>query len=61
MTNQPRFPGSGQDAGAADAGKPRLTARQRRARVATIATVAALLLAMLILHLAGVVGPGTNG
>jgi hypothetical protein len=60
MNHQPRYQGSDEDTRADAARKP-LTAKQRWTRVAVIAIVAALLLLMLILHITGTVGPGTNG
>jgi hypothetical protein len=60
MTHQPRYQGSDEDTGAGAARKL-LTARQRWTRVAVIAIVAALLLVMVILHITGTFGPGTNG
>jgi hypothetical protein len=60
MTHQPRYQGSDEDTDAGPARTP-LTARQRWTRVAVIAIVAALLLAMVILHITGTFGPGTNG
>ena len=60
MTHQPRYQGSDKDTSAGTARKP-LTARQRWARAALIAIVAALLLAMVILHITGTLGPGMNG
>lgn len=60
MTQQPRYQGHDEDTRTGDARKP-LTARQRRTRVALIAIVIALLLAMVILHITGTLGPGTNG
>lgn len=60
MTHQPRYTGSDEDTPADTARKP-LTARHRWARAALIAVVAALLLAMVILHITGTLGPGMNG
>ena len=60
MTHQPRYQGSDEDTDTSTARKP-LTARQRWTRAAVIAIVAALLLAMVILHVTGTFGPGTNG
>jgi hypothetical protein len=60
MTHQPRYQGTDEDTGADGARTP-LTARQRWTRVAVIVIVAALLLAMVILHLTGTLGPGMNG
>jgi hypothetical protein len=61
MTHQPRYHGSSDEDTGAGAAREPLTARQRWSRVAVIAIVAALLLALLVLHLTGTVGPGTNG
>ena len=60
MTQQPRYRGSGEDTDAGT-GRKLLTPRQRWTRAAVIAIVAALLLAMVILHITGTFGPGTNG
>jgi hypothetical protein len=60
MTHQPRYQGSDEDTSSGTDGKP-LTTRQRWTRVAVIAIVAVLLLLMVILHLTGTLGPGTNG
>jgi len=59
MTDQRPYQGTDEDTGA-HASRP-LTARQRWTRVALVAIVAALLLVMVILHLTGAFGPGTNG
>lgn len=59
-TGQPRYHGSDENADAGSAREP-LTARQRRTRMLVIAIVIALFLAIVILHVAGVLGPGTNG
>jgi len=60
VTRQPRYHGSDEDAGAGSAREP-LTARQRRARVLLIVVAVAAVLTMVILHITGVLGPGTNG
>jgi hypothetical protein len=60
MTQQPRYQGNDEDAGAGAARK-QLTPRQRWSRIALIAIVVGLLLAMVILHMTGTLGPGTNG
>ncbi len=56
--HRPRYHGGDEDAD--DAREP-LTARQRRTRVLVIAVVIAALLAFVILHITGTLGPGTNG
>lgn len=60
VTDQPRYHGSDEDAGAGSARAP-LTGRRRWTRVLVIAIVIALFLAVLVLHLTGTLGPGTNG
>ena len=60
MAGQQRYPGTGEDADP-DTDREPLTASQRRSRVLVIVIVGALLLAFLILHLTGTLGPGTNG
>lgn len=57
-TRQPRYRGSDDDA---DAPREPLSPRQRRTRVLVIAVVVALLLAFVVLHITGTLGPGTNG
>ena len=59
MTHQPRYQGTDEE-NETPARQP-LTARQRWTRVTVIAIVAALLLAMVILHITGTLGPGMNG
>jgi hypothetical protein len=56
--HRPRYRGSDDDG---DAPREPLTPRQRRTRVLVIAVVIALLLAFVILHITGALGPGTNG
>jgi hypothetical protein len=56
VTRQPRYQGSDANAGA----KEQLTARQRRTRLLVIAIVIAALLAMVILHVTGILGKGMN-
>jgi hypothetical protein len=58
MAGQPHHPDTGDDTGAR---REPLTARQRWARLAVILLVTALFVAIIVLHLTGVVGPGTNG
>jgi hypothetical protein len=58
MSGQPHYPDAGEDNGAER--KP-LPGRQRWGRVAVILIVVAVLLVMLVLHLTGAVGPGSNG
>lgn len=41
--------------------RPALTARQRAVRVLLVAVVVALVALMIILHVAGVLGPGRHG
>ena len=60
VTDQPRYHGSDENADADSAREP-LTARQRWKRVLVIAVVIALFLALVILHVTGTLGPGTNG
>lgn len=60
MAGQPQYPDTGEDTGTGARREP-LTARQRRSRIAVIVTVAVLLLAVIVLHLAGVFGPGSGG
>jgi hypothetical protein len=60
MAGQPHYPDTGEDTGAG-AGRERLTARQRWTRLAVILIVAALFLLMIVLHITGTVGPGSNG
>jgi len=60
VTDQPRYHGSDEGADAGSAREP-LTARQRWARVLVVVIVIALFLAILVLHLTGTLGPGTNG
>jgi hypothetical protein len=56
VTHQPRYQGSDENA---DARQP-LTARQRRTRLLVIAIVIAALVAMVILHVTGILGQGMN-
>lgn len=56
-TRQPRYHGDDENA---DTRVP-LTARQRWTRVLVIAIVIAVFLAIVILHLTGTLGKGTNG
>jgi hypothetical protein len=60
VTRQPRYRSGDENADANSAREP-LTARQRRTRVLVIAIVAAVVLAILVLHLTGALGAGTNG
>jgi hypothetical protein len=60
VTSQPRYHGSDENAAGGSARGP-LTARQRWTRMLVIAIVIALFLAMVILHVTGALGPGTNG
>jgi hypothetical protein len=60
VTDQPRYHGSDEDSSAGSVQEP-MTARQRWIRVLVIAIVIALFLAILVLHLTGTLGPGTNG
>ncbi len=60
VTHRPRYHGSDENADAGTAREP-VTARQRRTRVLVIAVVIALILAFVILHVTGALGPGTNG
>lgn len=60
VAGQPRYHGSDEGASVGSARAP-LTARRRWTRVLVIAIVVALFLAMLVLHLTGTLGPGTNG
>jgi hypothetical protein len=60
MAGRPHYPDTGEET-EADADRKRLTARQRWTRVGVIMLVAVASLLMIILHLAGVVGPGSNG
>ncbi len=55
---RPRYRASDDDG---DAPREPLTPQQRRTRVLVIAVVIALLLAFVILHITGTLGPGTNG
>jgi hypothetical protein len=59
MTDPPSYPGTDGNAGAEPAG-PAAT-RPRRTVIVVWGVVIALLLVMLILHLTGTLGPGTNG
>jgi len=60
MTDPPRYPGSGSTDGPADdGGQPASRARWKTAVV--VAAVVVLLAVMIILHVTGVVGAGTNG
>jgi hypothetical protein len=56
--HRPRYQGRDENAG--DAREP-LTPQQRRTRVLVIVAVIAVLLAFVILHITGILGPGTNG
>jgi hypothetical protein len=56
--HQPRYRGG--DENANDAREP-LTPQRRRTRVLVIAVVIAVLVAFVILHITGTLGPGTNG
>ena len=59
MADPPSYPDTGKDAGKAS--RPALTARQRTVRVLLIAVVVAVVTLIVILHVTGVLGPGTNG
>jgi hypothetical protein len=59
MADPPSYPGAGEDTGKAS--RPALTARQRTVRVLLIAVVVAVIALIVILHVTGVLGPGTNG
>lgn len=56
VTRQPRYQGSDENAGAREP----LTARQRRTRLLVIAIVIAAFLAIVILHVTGILGKGMN-
>ena len=60
VTHQPRYHASEENADADFTRKP-MTARQRWTRVLVIAVVIAVFLAIVILHITGVLGKGTNG
>ena len=56
--HRPRYHGGQENA---DNAPEPLTPQQRRTRVLVIAVVIAVLLAFVILHITGILGPGTNG
>jgi len=56
--HRPRYHGGEENA---DNAPEPLTPQQRRMRVLVIAVVIAVLLAFVILHITGILGPGTNG
>jgi hypothetical protein len=58
MSGQPHYPDTNEDTGAE---REPLPGRLRRGRIVLILIVVAVLLVMLVLHLTGTVGPGTNG
>jgi hypothetical protein len=58
MSGKPHYPDTGEDTGAE---REPLPGRLRRGSVAVILFVVAVLLAILVLHLTGTVGPGSNG
>jgi hypothetical protein len=60
MADHPRYRGAPEETGG-DAGLKPFTPRQRLARVLVIAIVTVLLLAIVILHITGTLGPGMNG
>ena len=59
MTDQHRYTGT--DDNAARSGRVPLTTRQRWTRMLVILLVITVLIALLVLHLTGAVGPGTMG
>lgn len=59
MAGQLHHPDTGEGPGGAR--RPALTSRQRWSRIAVILVVVALILAMIVLHLTGTFGPGSNG
>ena len=58
MSGQPHYPDTGDDT---EAEREPLPGRRWRGRIAVIAIVVAVLLVVLVLHLTGAVGAGTNG
>jgi hypothetical protein len=65
MADHPRYQGATDDKGAVEddaaAAREPLTARQRWMRVLVITIVIGLFLAIVISHITGTLGPGTNG
>jgi hypothetical protein len=61
MTDPPSYPGTDGDTGAEPAAGPAATRPRRTVIVVWGIVIALLLVMMLILHLTGTLGPGTNG
>lgn len=60
MAGQLHHPDTGKDTDGGT-GRRALTPRQRWSRIVVVLVVAALFLAMIVLHLTGTFGPGSNG
>jgi hypothetical protein len=58
MDGQPHYPDTGDEAGT---GRKPLTTRQRWARIAVIVFVVVAALVIVVLHITGTLGPGSNG
>jgi hypothetical protein len=62
MDGQPHYPDTGDEAGTgASAGREPLTPRQRWTRMAVILLVVVAALVIIVLHITGTLGPGSNG
>jgi hypothetical protein len=60
MDGQPHYPHTGSEAGTG-AGREPLTPRQRWTRIAVILLVVVAALVIVVLHIIGTLGPGSNG
>jgi hypothetical protein len=58
MDGQPHSPDTGDEA---DAGREPLSTRQRWTRIAVIVFVVVAALVIVVLHITGTLGPGSNG
>jgi len=60
MADRPRYPDTGNDTGAAPEGAP-AARKQRRMQLVFWIIAIALVLLVIVLHVTGTVGAGTNG
>jgi hypothetical protein len=60
MDGQPHYPDTGDEAGTGADREP-LTPRQRWTRIAVILLVVVAALVIVVLHITGTLGPGSNG